>query len=147
MYKVHTDGSCLGNPGPGGVGIVILKNNEVISELSFGEVDTTNNKMELTAIIAAISYIREELNYDGIIEMFTDSMYVVKGMNEWRHNWKKKKWKNSKGKPIENLEYWIVLDEIGNDCTYTHEYGHSGNTYNELANTLAQAAAKDAKGE
>lgn len=145
MYRVHCDGSCLGNPGPGGVGIVILKDEVLQAELSFGEKYTTNNQMELTAIIAAISYIRTEYNYEGTIEIYTDSKYVVQGMSSWRHNWKKKNWKTSKGKPVENLELWKMLDEIGNECTYTHEYGHSGNVYNEMANDLAQAAAKEMK--
>lgn len=89
-YRIHTDGSCLGNPGPGGVGIVILKDGEVINQLSFGEKHTTNNQMELTAVIAAISFIRQEYNYRGNINVFTDAKYVVDGMNEWRHGWKRK---------------------------------------------------------
>lgn len=145
MYRAHCDGSCLGNPGPGGVGIVILKDGEVISELSFGEGMTTNNQMELTATIAAISYIRTEFNYNGIIEIYTDSRYVVDGMNSWRHGWKKKGWRDSKNKPVKNLELWQMLDSIGDECTYTHEYGHSGNVYNEMANELAQNAAKEMK--
>lgn len=143
--RVHCDGSCLGNPGPGGVGIVIVKDDVVLHQLSFGEKHTTNNIMELTATIAAISYIRTELNYDGTIEIYTDSNYVVQGMNSWRHNWKKKNWKTSKGKPVENLEFWQLLDEIGNECTYTHEYGHSGNVYNEMADVLAKASAREMK--
>jgi ribonuclease HI len=143
MYIVHTDGSCLGNPGPGGIGIVILKDGNVIDELSFGDPHTTNNKMELTAVISAISYIRSEYNYTGNIEILTDSKYVVDGMNSWRHGWKKKGWRDSKNKPVKNLELWQLLDSIGNECTYTHEYGHSGNVYNEMANDLAQNAAKE----
>ncbi|AQW88836.1 putative ribonuclease H [Erwinia phage pEa_SNUABM_50] len=145
MIEVHCDGSCLGNPGPGGVGIVIVKDNTILAELSFGEKYTTNNIMELTAVISAISYIRSEYEYTGIINIFTDSNYVVQGMKSWRHNWKKKGWKTSKGKPPENLEYWKVLDEIGNECTYTHEYGHSGNVYNEIADQLARTAAQEMK--
>lgn len=144
-YRIHTDGSCLGNPGPGGVGIVILKDGEVINQLSFGEKHTTNNQMELTAVIAAISFIRQEYNYNGNIEVFTDAKYVVNGMNEWRHGWKKKNWRTSKNKPVENLELWQLLDSIGNECTYTHEYGHVGNMYNEMANDLAQKAAQEMK--
>lgn len=143
--QVHCDGSCLGNPGPGGVGIVIVKDDVVLHKLSFGEEHTTNNIMELTATIAAISYIRTELNFDGTIEIYTDSNYVVQGMTSWRHGWKKKGWKNSKGKTVENLELWQLLDEIGNECTYTHEYGHSGNVYNEMADELAKAAAREMK--
>lgn len=145
MYRVHCDGSCLGNPGPGGVGIVIVNDDKVLYELSFGEKLTTNNIMELTATIAAISFIRTELKYEGTIEIFTDSKYVVDGMNSWRHGWKKKGWKDSKNKPVKNLELWQLLDEIGNECTYTHEYGHSGNVYNEMADVLAKAAAREMK--
>lgn len=138
MYTVHCDGSCLGNPGPGGFGIIILKDDEIVAELSAGETHTTNNIMELTAVISAIAYIRSEYNYDGNISVFTDSKYVVNGMNEWRIGWKKRNWKG-----VKNLELWMLLDSIGNECTYTHEYGHAGNVYNEMADTLAKAAAKE----
>lgn len=142
MYEVHCDGSCLGNPGPGGVGIVIIKDGEILESTSFGEEYTTNNQMELTAAIAAIAHIRSNYEFTGAIQIYTDSKYVVDGMNKWLKNWKVKGWKDSKGKTPKNIEYWKVLDSIASDCTFIHEYGHQGNQYNEIANDLAQEAAK-----
>lgn len=89
MIELYTDGSCLGNPGPGGVGIVVVKNGKVLHELSLSEpTRTTNNIMELTATISGVAYV-SELYPDEKITVYTDSNYVVRGMNEWRTGWKK----------------------------------------------------------
>ena len=139
--EVHCDGSCLGNPGPGGIGIVIVNDEEVI-KLSSSFTHTTNNCMELTAAISAISYIRSVLNYTGNINLFTDSNYVCAGMKTWMPNWKKNNWKTKGNKPVKNIELWKMLDDVSENCTFTHEYGHSGNHYNEIADKLAKEAAK-----
>lgn len=141
MYKIYSDGSCLGNPGPGGVGIVILKNDEVIEKLSFGEAYTTNNRMEMMATISGIAYIQEMYGNDSTITVITDSNYVVKGMNEWRHGWKKKNWKGCN----KNLDLWHIIDAIGDKCTYQWVKGHNKDKYNEMADQLAQNAAREAK--
>ena len=141
MYEIYTDGSCLGNPGPGGVGIVVLKDNKVIAELSFNEPDTTNNRMELTATIAGIGYVREMYSATANIKVYTDSNYVVSGMNTWRHSWKKNNWSKCK----KNLDLWKILDDVGDDCSYVYVKAHAGIVYNELANDLAQNAAKELK--
>lgn len=140
-FEIWCDGSCLGNPGPGGVGIVIVNRGVSIHEMSYGVVYTTNNKMELEATIAGIAFVKE--TYKGKIKNLTiktDSNYVVKGMKEWIHGWKKKNWKN-----VKNVELWKTLDEVGSECQYVWVKAHDGIYFNELANDLAQAAAKEQK--
>lgn len=141
MFTVYTDGSCLGNPGPGGVGIVVLKDSVEIGRFSFGEKYTTNNRMELLAAMSGIAYVKETYGYDSTIKVMSDSQYVVKGMTEWRHGWKKKNWKGCKA----NLDLWQQIDVLGNDCQYEWVRGHNKDYYNEIADDLAQAAAQEAK--
>jgi ribonuclease HI len=139
MYCIYTDGSCLGNPGPGGVGIVITKDDVVLEELSYGTSMTTNNIMELEAAISGIAYFRENYNSDQLM-VITDSKYVVLGITDWIHNWKKNNFKGKK-----NVELWKELDRISDNCSFQHTYGHSGNVYNEKADELAREAAKGYK--
>lgn len=141
MYIVYTDGSCLGNPGPGGVGIVVLQDGKEIGRFSFGEKHTTNNRMELLAAMSGIAYVKETFGYDSDIKVLTDSKYVVDGMNIWRVNWKKKNWKPCKA----NLDLWKELDVLGDNCQYQWVKGHNKDFYNEIADDLALAAAKGAK--
>lgn len=142
MFTLYTDGSCLGNPGPGGVGIVVLKDGIEIDRLSFGESDiTTNNRMELLATMSGIAYVKENFGYSSKILVITDSDYVVKGMTTWRHGWKKKNWSGCK----KNLDLWQSLDVLGDDCQYQWVKGHDKDKYNTIADDLAQAAARKAK--
>lgn len=141
MFTIYTDGSCLGNPGPGGVGIVVLKDGNEIGRFSFGEKHTTNNRMELLASMSGIAYVKETFGYDQEILVISDSQYVVTGMNDWRHKWKKKNWKNCKA----NLDLWKEIDVLGDDCQYKWVKAHNKDFYNEIADSLALAAAKDAK--
>lgn len=134
--ELYTDGSCLGNPGPGGVGIVVVFNNAVVETLSFSETMTTNNKMELSAAIAGIHYTKEKYDVDEMT-IYTDSNYVVKGMNEWIAGWKKRNWKN-----VKNIELWESLDAVSTGCTFVWVKAHADNEYNNLADKLAQDAAK-----
>ena len=141
MYTLYTDGSCLGNPGPGGVGIVVLKDGKELARLSFGEKHTTNNRMELLASMSGIAYVKETYGYDTNITVLTDSQYVVDGMTTWRHGWKKTNWKGCK----KNQDLWRELDVLGNDCKFQWVRGHNKDHYNEIADDLAQAAAREAK--
>lgn len=141
MYTIYTDGSCLGNPGPGGVGIVVLKDGEEIGRFSFGEKHTTNNRMELLAAMSGIAYVKETFGYDSKIKVITDSQYVVNGMTQWRYNWKKTNWKGCK----KNLDLWTEIDVLGDDCEFGWVRGHNKDHYNEIADDLAQAAAHEAK--
>lgn len=140
MYVIYTDGSCLGNPGPGGVGIVILKDGVLLEKLSYGTPYTTNNKMELEATISGVAYVREKYSQTEHIKVFTDSMYVVNGMTAWRAGWEKKKFKG-----VKNLDLWLMLYETNDTvpCTYQWVKAHDGDVYNEMANDLAQDAAKE----
>ena len=142
MIEIYTDGSCLGNPGAGGVGIVVVKDGTEIERLSFGEpTQTTNNIMELSATIAGIGHVKEKYPNETIT-IYTDSSYVVRGMNEWRIGWKKRKWGN-----VKNLELWLVLDSIGDDCKYVWVKGHADCIHNVTADRLAREAANEAAKE
>lgn len=137
---IYTDGSCLGNPGPGGWGAVLMYQ-EHQTLLSGGELKTTNNRMELLAAIEAIHHLKEPCQ----IDLFTDSIYVQRGMTEWIHGWRKNEWRNSQKKPIKNVDLWQKL----NHSVSIHQInwywvkGHSGNPFNELADKLATEAAAE----
>ena len=131
---IYTDGACRGNPGPGGWG-VLIKYREHSKEMYGGDASTTNNKMELTAAIEALKEIKEPCE----IILYTDSKYVLKGIEEWIHNWKKRGWKGSNRKPVKNIELWKKLDELRDKHTIKWNWvkGHSGDSGNETADMLA----------
>ncbi|HAN3821903.1 TPA: ribonuclease HI [Escherichia coli] len=137
---LYTDGSCLGNPGPGGVGIVVVINNQIQDKLSFGDIMTTNNKMELQATIAGIQYVKDTYENPEIF-VYTDSNYVVRGINEWIAGWKKRNWNN-----VKNDSLWKILDEISSGCKFEWVKAHADNVYNNLADQLARTAAEEMKG-
>lgn len=134
---LYTDGACSGNPGPGGWGAILVFNG-VEKELSGGEKDTTNNKMELTAAICGLS----ALNQACIVELYSDSKYLIDGMTKnWARSWREKGWKKSDGKPALNIELWqrlLELDEL-HEIHYHWVKGHAGNPYNERCDALATA--------
>ena len=131
---IYTDGACRGNPGPGGWG-VLIKYREHSKEMYGGDASTTNNKMELTAAIEALKEIKEPCE----IIIYTDSKYVLKGIEEWIHNWKKRGWRGSNRKPVKNIELWKKLDELRDKHTIKWNWvkGHSGDPGNETADMLA----------
>jgi ribonuclease HI len=131
---IYTDGACKGNPGPGGWG-VLLKYKNAEKELCGGEVKTTNNRMELIAAIQAL----EALNKPCNIKMHTDSKYVLQGITEWMHNWKKRGWKTAGNQPVKNLDLWQRLDSaIQPHCIeWIWVKGHAGDSGNERADQLA----------
>lgn len=132
---VHTDGACSGNPGPGGWG-AILDYNGTRKELSGGEGQTTNNRMELMGAISAL----EALTRPCEVEMHVDSQYVKDGITKWIHGWKKNGWKTADKKPVKNAELWQRLD----DALKLHKVswhwvkGHAGHDHNERADELAR---------
>ncbi|MCQ8877638.1 ribonuclease HI [Pseudoalteromonas shioyasakiensis] len=136
--EIYTDGSCLGNPGPGGYGIFMLYNGHE-KEMSQGYTLTTNNRMEMLAAIVAL----ESLNRPCEINLTTDSQYVKQGIESWVANWKKRGWKTAAKKPVKNVDLWQRLDEACNRHTITWKWvkGHSGNKYNEIVDDLAREAA------
>ncbi|WP_038057184.1 ribonuclease HI [Thermodesulfobacterium hydrogeniphilum] len=139
FIEIYVDGCCLGNPGPGGWACIIKKNNEEII-LTDGEPFTTNNQMELKAVISALSYFKEPRK----IKIYTDSEYVLKGITQWLVSWKKRGFKTSQGKPVKNKELWETLEKLTNfhQVKFIKVSAHSGNFYNEKADRIAKKSAK-----
>lgn len=134
MIEAFTDGACRGNPGPGGWG-VLLRFNDHEKRLCGGEKETTNNRMELMAVIQAL----ESLNRDCKVKLTSDSQYVLKGISEWMENWKKRGWKTAAKKPVKNVDLWQRLDKAREDhnVEWVWVKGHSGHIENEIADELA----------
>lgn len=137
QIKIYTDGGCTGNPGPGGWGAVLLVNNEEI-QLSGGLANTTNNQMELTAVIKALEYIGKEYSFNDELAIYTDSQYVKNGITSWINNWERNGWKTAAKKPVKNKEFWIALRTLTNMAKIEWFWvkGHSGNKYNEMCDQL-----------
>lgn len=134
VIEAFTDGACRGNPGPGGWG-VLLRFKDYEKRLCGGETETTNNRMELMAVIQAL----ECLKRDSKVKVTSDSQYVLKGINEWMHNWKKRGWKTAAKKPVKNVDLWQRLDNAQECHEIVWEWvkGHSGHIENEIADELA----------
>jgi ribonuclease HI len=134
VVEIYTDGACRGNPGPGGWG-VLLRFGDLEKELFGGEAQTTNNKMELTAVIRAL----EALKQPSRVRVYTDSQYVQKGIQEWIHSWKRNGWKTTDKKDVKNKELWVELDEQRkrHDIEWQWVKGHAGHPENERADALA----------
>jgi ribonuclease HI len=135
--EIFTDGACRGNPGPGGWG-AILRHHEIEKNINGAELLTTNNRMELTAVIKAL----EALKKTCTVEITTDSQYVHSGITKWLTQWKKRNWKTSDKKPVKNVDLWQQLDTISQKHKITWHWikGHSGHRENELADQLANQA-------
>jgi len=144
----YTDGACSGNPGPGGWGALLqAKDGETVLKeraLNGGEANTTNNRMELLAAIAAL----EALDRPSRITLVTDSAYVKNGVTGWIHGWKRNGWKTSTKKPVKNEDLWRRLDEAAarHDVTWEWVKGHAGHPENERADELARGGMKPCKG-
>ena len=136
-YKIYTDGACSGNPGPGGWG-ALLQYNEYKKEINGFSLLTTNNIMELTAVIESLKLIK----YPSEIVITTDSTYVKNGINDWIHSWKSKGWKTANKKPVKNKELWQKLDNLSSLHTIEWKWvrGHTGHFGNERADKLANDA-------
>ena len=137
MIKVYTDGACKGNPGPGGWGVAIISLEKIMYLKGFSP-KTTNNIMELTAVIEAL----KKINLKTTIKIYTDSKYVKLGITEWILNWKKNGWITSSKKDVKNKNLWIELDKLVNKNKIQWEWvkGHSGNKFNEKVDELANEA-------
>ena len=140
MINIYTDGACSGNPGKGGWGAYIETENGT-EELSGYEVSTTNNRMELTAVIKSLEYLTSSIE----INIFTDSKYVMDGINSWIENWKINNWLTSAKKPVKNRDLWEKLDSLtaNQKIKWTWVKGHNGNIGNEKADLLATEAIKN----
>jgi ribonuclease HI len=135
--EIYTDGACRGNPGPGGWAATLALGAH-FRELSGAEAETTNNRMELTAVIRAL----EALKRSSAVRVHTDSQYVRKGITEWIGNWKARQWKTADKKPVKNRDLWEQLDALtqGHDIEWRWVKGHSGVPGNERVDQLANAA-------
>ena len=140
LIYIYTDGACRGNPGPGGWGAV-LECGDYKKEIYGGAMLTTNNIMELTAVIEALKIIKKESK----IVITTDSKYVQNGITDWINNWKLKGWKTANKKPVKNKELWIELDALTSIHNITWEWvkGHTGHSGNERADKLANKGIDD----
>jgi ribonuclease HI len=134
---IYTDGACSGNPGPGGWGSVLLYNGHR-KELSGGEAETTNNRMEMMAVIVSLETLKRPCK----ILLHTDSTYVMKGMTEWLEGWKARNWKTAAKKPVKNVDLWQRLDDAiaRHRVDWKWVKGHSGVPENERADELARNA-------
>lgn len=143
--EIFTDGACLGNPGAGGWA-AILRYNDVEKEIVGGEANTTNNRMELTAVISALSALKEVCN----ITLYTDSRYVMDGIEKWIANWKQNGWRTSNKKTsVKNIELWQKLDELQSkhEIRFVWVKGHAGHKENERCDELARGEALKYKSE
>ena len=137
--EIYTDGACIGNPGPGGWGAIIINENGE-REISGNSSSSTNNRMELEAVIQGL----KEIEQGSIITVYTDSQYVQKGITEWIFNWKKNSWKTSAKKPVKNSDLWILLDQLNeiHEISWRWVKAHAGNFNNERADRLARTQAE-----
>mgnify|MGYP005811852167 CR=1 FL=1 len=142
MIEIFTDGACSGNPGPGGWGAIVRRDGEE-RELFGGEAATTNNRMEMLAVIEAL----KTLETGAAARVHTDSQYVQKGISEWIHGWKRRGWKTAGGGPVKNLDLWRALDELAgrHRLDWIWVRGHAGHAENERADALARRGVEQAR--
>ena len=132
--KIYTDGACRGNPGRGGWGVFII-NGQESKKIFGGKIETTNNEMELTAAIKGL----ESFNLPTDLDLYTDSKYVMDGINNWIHNWKRNGWKTANKKPVKRSYLWMELDKLNSfhNVKWYWVKGHSGDIGNDMADELA----------
>ena len=135
---IYTDGACSGNPGPGGWGAILMWNDHE-KELSGGESDTTNNRMEMMAVIKALEALKKD---NTEVTIYTDSKYVLQGATEWLEGWKARGWKSANKKPVKNKDLWELIDSQiqRHSVKFIWVKGHSGDEFNERVDKLAVAA-------
>jgi len=144
--KIYTDGGCSGNPGAGGWAFIIAKETsqgeKILFQDSGGEKSTTNNRMELTAVISALKALISKGGFSGRITVYTDSQYVQKGITEWISGWKLKSWRTADKKPVKNQDLWMELDTLTGEFSIEWKWirGHSGIEFNELCDRMTQEA-------
>jgi ribonuclease HI len=140
IVEIYSDGACRGNPGPGGWG-VILRYGRHEKQLFGGEPETTNNRMELIAVIRGL----QSLTKKSRVKVTTDSQYVKNGITQWIHNWKRNGWKTAAKKPVKNADLWQMLDaEVNNhQVEWAWVKGHAGHAENELADELANRGIEE----
>lgn len=145
--EIFTDGSSLGNPGPGGWGVTVVSGDQVIKEMGGFETQTTNNRMELQAVIESVKYITAK-KFDNVI-IHADSAYVLGGITQWVFNWERNGWKKADKKPVLNQDLWQELlnltREYEGKLSWAKVKGHSGHVHNERADVIATTCASQQK--
>ncbi len=143
---MYTDGACKGNPGPGGWGVLLRSADGTEKEMFGGELETTNNRMEMTAVIQGLRVLKRPCT----IVLHLDSQYVLKGITEWLAGWKAKGWKTASKQPVKNVDLWQELDQIVSQAGHTIDWrwvkGHAGDPGNERADALANRGVEQALG-
>lgn len=144
IIHIYSDGACKGNPGAGGWGALLVCNAHS-KEICGGEPNTTNNRMEMLAVIRAL----ESLKRPSTVEVHTDSQYVQKGVSEWMAGWKRRNWRTADGKPVKNQDLWLQLDALSqlHDITWRWVRGHAGHPENERADALANRGVLEARNQ
>ena len=142
VIYIYSDGACKGNPGAGGWGALLVSGGHR-KEISGGEANTTNNRMEMTAVIRAL----ESLKRPSTVEVHTDSQYVQKGISEWMPGWKRRNWRTADGKPVKNQDLWLQLDALSqlHRIEWKWVRGHAGHPENERADALANLGVLQAQ--
>lgn len=138
MITIYTDGGCSGNPGPGGWAFAVSENGKLVTTSSGGDAQTTNNKMELTAVINALRFALDKREHE--VTILTDSQYVKNGITQWIHSWKRNGWRTSSKAPVKNVEYWVQLDSLNSSLSVTWSWvkGHAGIEGNEECDRLVR---------
>ena len=138
MITIYTDGGCSGNPGPGGWAFAVSENGKLVTTSSGGDAQTTNNKMELTAVINALKFALDKGERE--VTILTDSQYVKNGITQWIHSWKRNGWRTSSKAPVKNVEYWVQLDSLNSSLSVTWSWvkGHAGIEGNEECDRLVR---------
>ncbi len=141
IQSIYTDGACTGNPGPGGWGVVVYFTDGSIYEMGGDEAQTTNNRMEMQAAIAALKLLATTGETEPLT-LYTDSEYLIKGVTQWVKGWKKKGWKTAQGKAVLNQDLWEILDELNTkEVMWQYVRGHAGNVGNERCDAIARGFA------
>ncbi|KJH71107.1 ribonuclease HI [Aliterella atlantica] len=141
IQSIYTDGACTGNPGPGGWAVVVYYTDNCVHEFGGGEKQTTNNRMEMQAAIAALNFLVNAQQKE-LVTLYTDSEYLINGATKWVKSWKKRGWKTAQNKPVLNQDLWEALDSVNSkQIAWQHVRGHAGNVGNERCDAIARAFA------
>ena len=144
--RIYTDGGCSGNPGPGGWAYIIVmqtfQGTQILTQNQGADAATTNNRMELTAVIRGLQTLKSMSDIPRQATVYTDSQYVQKGITEWIKTWKTNKWRTSDKKPVKNQDLWIELDTLAGELSLGWEWvkGHAGNEFNERCDRMTREA-------
>ncbi len=146
-FVLYTDGACSGNPGPGGYGAIVIEDFKYVHELGGGDLQTTNNRMELQAVIEGLDHILSNTKGACEVQIYTDSVYVIRGATQWIFGWMKNNWKNAAGEPVANPEEWKklaqLIQKMPSKIKWDYVRGHSNDPGNDRCDRIAVAYSKN----